>query len=56
MKFVKVIPHILTVIRLCTVSLAFYGLDLVVNAIRDRFEQPGYLMYKKHFSNVLIEK
>ena len=24
----------------------FEGLDLVVNAIRDRFEQPGYLMYK----------
>ena len=24
----------------------FIGLDLVVNAIRDRFEQPGCLMYK----------
>ena len=24
----------------------FEGLDLVVNAIKDRFEQPGYVMYK----------
>ena len=24
----------------------FEGLDLVVNAIRDKYKQPGYLMYK----------
>ena len=24
----------------------FEGLDLIVNAFKDRFKQPGYLMYK----------
>ena len=55
MKLVKVIPYILTVRSNALYRVIYFeGLDLVIHAIKARFEQPGHLMYK-NLQEVLLK-